>query len=330
MIGKLIVNIFLGIILLLTSIWGSLALLYTLEYSETIRYGFVTLFILISLLSLLGVFSKKWRYKAVVLYAFSFTSLLFYYGTLKPSNEREWKQNVAKLSYATQKDNLISIYNIRNFEYRSEIDYTPAYYDKTYDIDKLEGVDLVSVYWMGPSVAHIFLSFHFGGDEYLAVSIETRTEKGEGYSTLKGFFRQYELYYVVADEKDVIKLRTNYRKNPVENLYIYPLLGSKQSAQKLFLEYMQRINTLKSEPEFYNTLSTNCTTAIWNNAHVTDNRIPFSWKVLLSGYVPEYLYESGYLDTEGLSFKALQKRVHANARANRVKDEESFSLKIRE
>ena len=182
---------------------------------------------------------------------------------------------------------------------------------------------------MGPAVAHIFLSFHFSGDEYLAISIETRTEKGEGYSTLRGFFRQYELYYVVADEKDVIKLRTNYRKNPIEDVYIYPFTGTKKGAQKLFLEYVEKMNSLQSKPEFYNTLTTNCTTDIWKNSHVNDNRIPFSWKVLASGYVPEYLYENGYLNTQGLTFEELQRKVYVNERANRVKDCENFSYEIR-
>jgi len=258
---------------------------------------------------------------------FSFLSL--YFILLQPSNERNWQQDVAKLSYATIEDNFVSIHNIRNFEYRSEFDYTPAYYDKTYDLDKLEGVDIVAVYWMGELIAHTFLSFHFGQENYLAISIERRKEVDEEYSTLKGFFRQYELYYVVADEQDVIKLRTNYRKNPLEDVYIYPLSSSKENARKLFLEYIDNINTLKDSPEFYNTLTTNCTTAIWKNNHVNDNNLSFSWKILASGYVPEYLYENGYLQTKGLSFEELRQSVYVNTKANAVELGENFSVEIR-
>ena len=100
---------------------------------------------------------------------------------------------------------MVTVHNIRNFSYRRETDYTPAWYDKTYDLRQLEGVDLVATYWMGPAVAHIFLSFAFAGGDHLAVSIETRKERGEGYSTVRGFFRQYELYYVVADVRDVLR-----------------------------------------------------------------------------------------------------------------------------
>ena len=127
----------------------------------------------------------------------------------------------AVLPHATIEGDRVTVHNVRNFAYRTETDFTPAWHDKTYDLRQLEGVDLVATYWMGPAVAHIFLSFAFAGGDHLAVSIETRKEKGEGYSTVKGFFRQYELYYVVADERDVIGLRTNYRRDPPEDVYVY-------------------------------------------------------------------------------------------------------------
>ncbi len=255
--------------------------------------------------------------------------MIIYLETLSPSNDRDWQDDVAILPFATQEENLITLHNIRNFEYHTETDYEAAYYDRTFDINKLEGVDVVTVYWMGPAIAHVFLSFAFSGDEHLAISIETRKEKGEEYSTLKGFFRQYELYYVVADERDVIRLRTNYRKNPIEDVYIYPTSGTEEEAQQLFLAYIDKINSLKKSPEFYNTLTTNCTTDIWKNAHVDLKRLPFSWKILASGYVPEYLYENNRLNASTLSFSELQKSVHINERAHKADTAEDFSQQIR-
>ena len=123
--------------------------------------------------------------------------------------------------------------------------------------------------------------------------IEVRKPKGEGYSTLKGFFRQYELVYPVADERDVIRLRTNYRRDPPEDVYIYRAKASIEVRRRLFLEYMHRMSALRTQPEFYNTLTTNCTTNIWTNNHVNAGRVPLSWKILASGYVPQYLYEQG-------------------------------------
>jgi hypothetical protein len=222
------------------------------------------------------------------------------------------------------------VHNIRNFDYRSETDYTPAYYDKQFDLSKLEGVDLIASYWMGPAIAHTFLSFAFEGGDHLAISIETRKEKGEGYSTIKGFFRQYELFYVVADERDVIRLRTNFRQDPPEQVYLYRVQGPLENGRRLFLEYLHGMNALKDKPEFYNTLTTNCTTQIWMSARVNTEHIPFSWKILASGYVPEYLYETGRLGEHGLSFNEVQRKALINTRANTVDRTLDFSARIRD
>ena len=155
---------------------------------------------------------------------------------------------MAVLPYATIEGDVVTVHNIRNFDYRSETDYTPAWYDKRFDVRDLVGVDLVAVYWMGPAIAHTFLSFEFAGGEHLAISIETRKEQGEGYSTLKGFFRQYELFYVVADERDVIRLRTNYRHDPPEDTYVYRVQAPIENLRRLFLEYMRQVNLLTTQP----------------------------------------------------------------------------------
>lgn len=261
-------------------------------------------------------------------YAVIFAILVAWWNTIRPTNDRIWQTDVAVLPYATIKGDRVTVHNIRNFNYRTETDFTPAYYDKTYDLRRLDSVDLVAVYWMGPAIAHTLLSFGFGGKDYLAVSIETRKEQGEGYSTIKGFFKQYELYYVVADERDVIRVRTNYRRDPPEDVYLYRLRGTKENARDLFLEYMKQIKTLKEHPEFYNTLTTNCTTTIWFNSLVNPGHPPFSWKLLLSGHVPEYLYEYGRLDTS-IPFPELQKESLINARAEAADKDPDFSRRIR-
>ena len=233
------------------------------------------------------------------------------------------------LPYATLDGDLVTVHNIRNFDYRSETDFTPAYYDKTFDLSKLQAVDLVAVYWMGPDIAHIFVSFGFGDGDHVAVSIETRKEVGEGYSTLKGFFKQYELFYVVADERDVIRVRTNYRKDPPEDVYVYRVHGPSENGRRLFLAYIQKINGLKDEPEFYNTLITNCTTNIWLHTRVNPGHLPLSWKLFLSGHVPACAYDAGKLDTS-LPFPELQRRSLVNARARAADRAEDFSHRIRE
>ena len=165
---------------------------------------------------------------------------------------------------------------------------------------------------MGPAIAHTFVSFGFGGRDYVAMSAETRTERGEGYSSIKGFFKQYELMYVVGDERDLIGLRTTYRKDPPEDVYLYRVRGPIENLRRFFMDYIRQINELAERPAFYNTLTTNCTTNLLLHTRVNPGHLPYSWKVLLSGYLPEYAYEQGRLDTR-LPFEELRKRSKINA-----------------
>jgi hypothetical protein len=190
-------------------------------------------------------------------------------------------------------------------------------------------VDLFAVYWMGPAIAHVFLSFGFTDGSHVAVSIEARKERGEGYSSVKGFFRQYELYYAVGDERDLVRLRTNYRRDPPEQVYLYRLQGSVSSRQRLFLEYLYRINALQQHAEWYNSLTTNCTNTIWLHSRVNPGHLRYSWKILLSGYVPELLYEHGKLDSS-VPFEVLRERAHINALAQAADQAADFSERTRE
>ena len=320
----------LGVLVATAGGWGVLAIAFSGPPDATLRNSLAGAFAVASLAALIALGFRRWRGRALAAYLLLFAGLLVWWYRLEPSNQRDWQADVAVLPYATIEGELVTVHNIRNFDYRSETDYTPAYYDKRFDLSKLEGVDLVTSYWMGPAIAHVFLSFAFEGGDHLAVSIETRKEKGEGYSTIKGFFRQYELYYVVADERDVIGLRTNYRQDPPEQVYLYRVQGPLENGRRLFLEYLHKMNALKDQPEFYNTLTTNCTTQIWMSAGVNTERPPFSWKILASGYVPQYLYELGRLQDGGLPFLEVQRRGLINQRANAVDSPLDFSARIRD
>jgi hypothetical protein len=322
-------TLLLGLLIAASGVWGALALAYTGPGEASLRTTLACAFAAASLVAVVALASRSWRWRAALGYAVLFGALLGWWSSIKPSNDRQWQADVAVLPSATIDGYIVTVHNIRNFDYRSETDYTPAWYDKSFDVRELIGVDLVAVYWMGPAIAHTFLSFEFAGDKHLAISIETRKEEGEGYSTLKGFFRQYELFYVVADERDVIRLRTNYRHDPPEDTYVYRVQAPIENLQRLFLEYMRQINLLTTQPAFYNTLTNNCTTDIWANTRVNANHLKFSWKILASGYVPEYLYESGGLDTR-VPFPELQRRAHVNARAQAADQAADFSKRIRD
>ena len=311
--------------LLVAVAWGSAALWFDGPASRPLAALLAAAYPLASLTLLVMVRPMRRAYAgALILFAL----LLGWWLNIEPSNNRDWQQEVARVAHADIQGDLVTVHTIRNFDYRSETDFTPAYYDKTFDVRKLQSVDLVAVYWMGPAIAHTILSFGFEGGDQLAISIETRKEKGEDYSTVRGFFKQYELYYVVADERDVIRVRTNYRKNPPEDVYVYRLHGPIENGRRLFLEYMHRISKLKEKPEFYNTLTDNCTTGIWMNTRVNPGHPKLSWKILASGYLPEYLYEAGRL-APGTSFDELQRMAHINSRAQAADHAADFSRRIR-
>lgn len=252
----------------------------------------------------------------------------------KPSNDRAWNDDQAILPYADVRGDFITIHNIRNFTYASTTNYTPAYYDKTYDLSLLKRVWYIVEPFSGiPGSAHTFLSFEFedagpGESEFISVSVEIRKEKGEAFHPVKGLFNQYELMYVIADEKDVVKLRSNYRKDLV---YAYPAKTTKEKSQALFLDVIARANHLKDNPEFYNTITNTCTTNIVNHVNtITPKRVPLlNLRVLLPADSDALAYELGLIDTD-LSFEEARKRYFINDKAMKYADHPDFSLKIRE
>ena len=317
----------LGLVIAVATGWGALALFYLAPGSEIVRTVLAWGFVALGLVAVAALAVRPARWWAASGFALALALVLVVWASARPSNDRDWQPEVAVLPYATIEGDRVTIHNIRNFDYRTETDFTPAYYDRTFDLRRLDRVDLVAVYWMGPAIAHLLLSFGFGED-HLAISIEVRKEKTESYSSVAGFFRQYELYYVVADERDVIRVRTNYRKSPPEDVYLFRLVGTPENARRVFLDYLRDINELRAHPRFYNTLTTNCTTMILTHATVNPDHIPLSWKILLSGYAPEYAYDMGRLD-QSLPFEELKRRAHVNAAAQAADKAPDFSTRIR-
>lgn len=307
--------------------WGTFALYFDGPESDMLRTLLASCFGVATLAALVGYCTSRFRWMAVGSYLSLFVVLFVWWSLIEPSNDRVWQSEVAVLPYASFDGNLITVHNIRNFDYRTETDFTPAYYDQTYDLSKLDSADIVAAYWMGPMIAHIFLTFGFG-DDHLAISIEARKEATEGYSSIKGFFKQYELIYIVGDERDLIRVRTNYRKDPPEDVYLYSVAGPPENAKRVFLGYMKTINELRERPKFYNTLTANCTNVIWMHTRLNPGHVPFSWKILLSGFTPAYLHEQGKLDTN-ISFEELQRRSHINERARQADQAADFSARIR-
>ena len=322
---KIVCCILVGIVVTAMTIWAAGMLYFAPLLPDTWRAFAAGSYAALTLLAFLFL-PRRRRTLLVSICAFALLVVLFF--RIPASNDRDWQPDVARLSYADVNGDRITIHNVRNLDYRTETDFTPRWETRTYDLSKLDSVDLIAVYWAGKAIAHIMVSFGFAGKDYLALSIETRKEKGESYSTLAGFFRQYELYYVVADERDVVGVRTTYRQPP-EDVHIYRIKGPLKNARRVFLDYLKSMNELRERPSYYNTLTTNCTTSVLFHTRMNPESPPMSWKILLSGYVPDYLYELGRLDNAN-SFAELERISKVNERARAAGADSAFSQRIRE
>src|SRR5438445_3927307 len=189
----------------------------------------------------------------------AFALVLTWWLTLKPSNDGNWQPDVAQLAWAEINGDEFTFHNVRNCDYRTETDYTPHWETRTVRISQITGIDLAIDYWGSPWIAHPIVSFQFADAPPLCFSIETRKKLGQTYSTIGGLYRQFELIYIVADERDVIRVRTNYRK---EDIYLYRTTISPAHARARFLEYIHSLNALRNKPRWYNAITTNCTTTI--------------------------------------------------------------------
>jgi hypothetical protein len=256
----------------------------------------------------------------------AFVVVLAAWRAIPPSHDRDWQPDVATLPFADIHGDRVVVHNVRNAEYRTETDYTARLEKRELDLSRLRSLDLFLIYWGSPAIAHTIMSWGFDDDQYLAISIETRKEKGEAYSALRGFFRQYELIYVVADERDVVRLRTNYRG---EDVYVYRLDAPPEGARRLLLGYLDAVNRLHDRPQWYNALTHNCTTTIQHLARPYQRRSWWSWKLFLNGYLDELAYDIGALD-RSLPFDVLKTRSHVNDRAKAADGDRRFSLRIRE
>lgn len=321
--ARIFTSVLTWILALGVAAWGGLALWIAGPGPPLVRAALVLL-VLSGTVIVRAALRSRLRSTAVILV--TLVALLAWWSTLTPSSDRDWAPDVARMPTIEVRGDELVIHNLRNFDYRTETDFVPRYEDRTYDLSKLVGLDLFVSHWGSPAIAHTIMSWEFSEGPPLAISIETRKQRGQEYSAIDGFFRQYALIYVVADERDLIRLRTNYRG---ENVYLYRLTVPVATARILLMQYVQQINSLAEQPQFYNALTENCTTAIRTNVENAGGRVPWSWKLLLTGYVDEMLYERGRV-RGSLPFPRLQEASLIDERAKAADQDPEFSRRIRE
>jgi hypothetical protein len=289
----------------------------------TARTFTAILFVLLLLAAIVFVRGKLLKL-AIVFGAFALVAL--WWLTLKPSNDRNWQPDVAQTAWAEINGDEVTVHNVRNCDYRTETDFTPRWEARMVRLSQIRGMDVAINYWGSPWIAHPIVSFQFADALPLCFSIETRKTIGQKYSTLEGFYRQYTLIYVVADERDCIRLRTNYRR---EDVYLYHTLASPAQARERFREYINTINALHENPRWYNAVTSNCTTSIRNQRSVK-LRAPWDWRILFNGKADEMLYQDHAIATGGLPFTELKQRSLINSRARAADEDPDFSRLIRE
>ena len=302
-------------------LWAFGALIFDFPVLKSlVAWGF-----LIGVVVLLFKVRGGWKKLAAAFGAFAL--VLIWWFTQQPRNDRQWQPDLVQLPWAEINGDEITLHNIRNCDYRTETDYTPRWETRTVKLSQLTGVDLFVNYWGSPWMAHPIASFQFSDGLPVCFSIETRKEVGESYSAIGGLYRQYELTYIMADERDVVRLRTNYRKG--EDAYLYRTTIKLERARERFMEYVATINDLKDHPRWYNALTTNCTTAI-RSQHPASERVPWDWRMLANGKADEMLYERKAFVTDGLSFADLRSKALINSAAQAADTSAEFSRIIRE
>ncbi len=306
------------------TIWAALALWYRFPAPEPFNGVVAGLVGLFGLFTVAALFSRL-RLPMLVAYAIAFGALLLWWNSIKPPAQGDWAPEVARQVTGTIDGDTLTLTDLRDFEWHSATDFTPRWATRTYDLSKLRTLDLFMSYWAGPEMAHVILSFGFEGGDYLAWSIEVRRGVAGKFSPIGDLFKSNPLVIVAADERDVVGVRSNFRK---EDVQLYRLRVPPQAAKVLLLEYVEDSNELAAKPRFYNSLTTNCTTTIFKMIRAVGDALPFDWRLIVNGYLPDYVYDRGAL-TDGLSLEALRAASHIDARAQAAGLSPDFSRLIR-
>jgi hypothetical protein len=314
-------------------VWFILALLILWAVAALyVDFRIATLRIPVTVIYVLGIIAIVFKFRvsrwAAVLCLGGFCCVLAWWLTLKPSNEGNWQADSARTAWVEIDGDRVTIHNLRNCDYRTETDYSNCWSDRTLYLSQIQAADLFLTNWGIRFASHPIVSFQVGNNQHVAFSIEARYKTGQDYSTVLGCFRQYGLIFVAADERDVIRLRTNYRKD--EEVYLYRIQVQPEVARSMFLTYVTYLNKLRDHPEWYNEVTRNCTTTLQKPlaADVNDPQ-PWNYQFLLNGTLDELLYDRGRLATGGLPFPELKQREHINTAARAADGSADFSAVVR-
>lgn len=311
--------------MLLATAWGGMALWYQLPMTAAGKSASIALWCVLASALLI----ELWRLRpwiAICGYLSLFALLQVWWNSLEPSNHRVWTDDLMRMTHGRADGSQVTLHNVRNFDWRSDEDYDPRWETRRYDLDRLASVDLATSYWGMPAIAHVLVSFGFDDGRFLVFTVEIRKERGERYSEIGGFFKQFELSIVATDERDALRVRTNVRG---EDVYLYRVNMPREAMRELFLSYLEQANQLSETARFYNTVTANCTTIVFDMMRQIVSGLPLDYRLLLTGYLPGYVQDAGGLEAD-LSLEQLRERGRITERALQADDSPDFSRSIRQ
>lgn len=324
MIGRIALVIVAALIAIVSGAWGALALWYQLPGNLAWRVlGAAIWVIVVITLAIAAISRHSWL--PLGIYVVLYGLLLVWWSGIAPSNDRIWADDVARLLTGTVAGNQVTLHNVRDFDWRTDDDYDVRWQTRRYDLDHLVTADAVLSHWGSKAIAHAMISFGFDDGRHVVFSVEIRKRRGQQFSAIGGFFKGFETILVAADENDIIRVRTNVRG---EDDYLYPLRMDKPAMRALFISYVDTANRLSVTPAFYNTISSNCTTLVYRMARQIDPGLPHHIGLLLTGYLPEYLYHANVLDQD-IPVGQLRRHNRITERATHTAPGGDFSRAIR-
>jgi hypothetical protein len=309
----------------LLALWGAFCLWYQVPGGRVLKSLSVALWVIFALAMLVALWQGRIAV-GLVGFAVAFVGLLLWWQRITPSNDRVWADDVAQMTTGEVEGNRVVLHNVRNFDWRSNTDYTQRWETRQFDLERLDSVDMILSYWSMQAIAHVLVSFGFNDGSHLVFSVEIRREKSESFSEIGGFFKEFELSVIACDERDVVRVRTNVRG---EDDYLYRIRMPLADMRSLFLAYVGQANALVRAPRFYNTITVNCTTLVYHMMKRIVGHLPLDYRLLFSGYLPEYVYKVGGLDMR-YSLQELRALGHITNRAKKSDRSETFSAAIRE
>ena len=306
------------------TLWAALALWFRLPAPEWARAAGSVVFVILAVWTVMALFTHV-RWAALSIFALVLACVVLWWGAIRPPADGDWAPDVARQTTGTLDGDILTLSDVREFEWKSDDDFAERWAKRSYDLSKVRSLDLYLAYWAGPQMAHLIMTFGFEGGEELAWSAEVRREKTGQFSPIADAFKSHTLIYLATSERDSVRLRSNVRG---EDVRLYRLRVSPNEARTLLLQYVAEANDLAERPAFYNSLTTNCTTAIAKLIRAAGGTLPFDWRLIVNGFLPGYLYDRGAVVTT-IPLSELMALARIDERARAADQSPDFSRLIR-